>query len=61
MKADCECRYCKNGVNEYFCITCGYNFNECESFFYCNGLVFCPKCRPKKEKCDRDDAEKLKQ
>lgn len=56
MKNDCECFYCKNKVDEYFCIACGYNFNECESFFeYIEpkyriaslpGIQMCPKCHP---------------
>lgn len=44
MQDNCNCNYCKQNVNEYFCITCGYNFNECESKFKCEGFVFCPKC-----------------
>ena len=47
MKQDCECTYCKNQVNEYFCGICGYNFNECESFHEFDGMILCPKCHPK--------------
>jgi hypothetical protein len=49
MKQDCECSYCKNEVNEYFCIKCGYNFNECESFHKFDGITCCPKCHPKND------------
>ena len=44
MKQDCNCKYCKNKVDEYFCISCGYNFNECESNYKHDGVTFCPKC-----------------
>ncbi len=33
MKDNCQCDKCKNLVNEYFCMSCGHNYNECESFF----------------------------
>ncbi len=49
MKNDCECQYCKNGVNEYFCDSCGLNFNECESLHILNGMTFCPICHPKND------------
>ncbi len=49
MKSDCECSYCKNEVNEYFCVSCGYNFNECESFHKLNGVTYCPKCHPEED------------
>jgi hypothetical protein len=49
MRIDCNCYYCKGEVNEYFCISCGFNFNECESFLKFDGKTFCPKCCPKKE------------
>ncbi len=47
MKKDCQCQYCKNEVNEYFCIRCGFNYNECEVFHYFDGITLCPKCHPK--------------
>ena len=50
MKEECECSYCKNKVDEYFCIQCGYNFNECESFYKYDGIILCPKCHPYREK-----------
>jgi hypothetical protein len=46
MKAGCDCSYCKNKVDEYLCISCGYNFNECESFHKSKGMILCPKCHP---------------
>ena len=30
MKDNCNCRCCKNNVDEFICIECYYNFNECE-------------------------------
>ena len=50
MKQNCDCSYCKNNVNEYFCIQCGYNFNECESLFKYDEINPCPKCYPYREK-----------
>ncbi len=57
MNENCECRYCKAKVDEYFCWTCGYNFNKCETFFEGVekirgdlpkfGCALCPKCYPK--------------
>lgn len=47
MKKDCECSYCIKNVNDYFCISCGYNFNECEVIHKFNDLRICPKCHPK--------------
>ncbi len=46
MKENCECSYCKHGVNEYFCVKCFYNFNECEVFHFIDGATLCPKCHP---------------
>jgi hypothetical protein len=56
MKKDCECKYCQNQVNEYFCIYCGFNYNECESYFEYKektdgnlpvlGISLCPNCLP---------------
>lgn len=60
MKCDCTCQYCKLKVDEYFCSTCEYNFNECESFNKFDHFVFCPKCHPKKENldCNQEDLNK---
>ncbi len=54
MNKTCECPYCKNGVKELFCITCGHNYNSCESIYEANevyvcdfpiiGHPLCPKC-----------------
>lgn len=54
MRENCNCRYCKQKVNERFCTTCGYSYNSCEStyefipFTYGNlpefGSPLCPKC-----------------
>ncbi len=59
MKDNCDCQYCKNNVNEYFCITCKHNFNRCESFYELKentqlgrlqpGIQLCPKCHPLQE------------
>lgn len=46
MKKDCDCRFCKDKINEYFCSSCAYNFNECESFHAFDYIVLCPKCHP---------------
>ncbi len=55
MKPGCDCQYCKKGVDEYFCIICGVNFNSCESFFQLFelpgdlpilGIELCPTCHP---------------
>ncbi len=46
MKENCECEYCKQGINEFFCSTCLYNFNRCQSKAIYDGMSFCPKCRP---------------
>jgi hypothetical protein len=47
MKEDCRCSYCKAIVNEFFCISCKYNFNKCESFYETSeGAQLCPKCHP---------------
>lgn len=46
MKKDCECGYCKNEVDEYFCVSCFYNFNKCQSFHEYDGGTLCPKCHP---------------
>lgn len=56
MKENCNCKYCLNKVNEYFCINCSNNFNKCEcayEFFHKNygdlpemGMALCPKCHP---------------
>lgn len=55
MKKDCECSCCKNNVNEYFCVRCGFNFNRCEvhKWFHEStgdlpsfGIALCPKCHP---------------
>jgi hypothetical protein len=64
MNKDCPCSYCKANVNEYFCISCKYNFNECESFYefkentqlgmLAPGIQLCPKCHPKNSKKDND-------
>ncbi len=56
MKKDCECQYCKNNVNEYFCLACGHNFNECETLFEYRDPILdlpntlCPKCYDEKWK-----------
>ena len=47
MKENCGCRYCKEKVNEYFCVSCKYNFNECEVNYFYDGITLCPKCHPK--------------
>ncbi len=54
MNENCTCIYCSNKVNEQFCITCGYNYNSCESFYEAHekhvgdlpalGNSLCPKC-----------------
>ena len=54
MNETCECSYCKNGVKERFCVTCGYNYNSCESIYEAHELhvgdlptiayPLCPKC-----------------
>lgn len=49
MKENCECPYCKKNVNEYFCISCGHNFNECETFVFVDEVCLCPKCHPKEQ------------
>jgi len=50
MNRDCECQYCKNNVNEYFCSLCGHNFNECEAYFVFDEYVaLCPKCYLKEQ------------
>ena len=41
-----ECA-CKEESFEFFCSTCGLNFNKCQSFHEWNGIPFCPKCKPK--------------
>jgi hypothetical protein len=46
MRENCECSYCKEKVDEYCCISCGYNFNECESVKKSKECYFCPKCVP---------------
>ena len=46
MRENCECNYCKHKIDLYFCISCGYNFNECESAQRSDGLYVCPKCLP---------------
>ncbi len=56
MKDDCECRYCKAKMNEYFCC-CGNNFNVCEIHWEIVdtapgdlpvfGTPLCPKCHPR--------------
>jgi hypothetical protein len=47
MREDCQCPYCKEKVNEYFCSKCFYNFNECEVLHSFEGVQLCPKCHPK--------------
>jgi len=54
MKEDCDCSYCKEKVDEYFCISCLHNFNECESNFQFDGVTYCPKCVTK------EDVEKMR-
>jgi hypothetical protein len=44
MKENCECPYCKEKINKYFCLSCGYNFNECEVMVFLNQICLCPKC-----------------
>ena len=44
MKKECECQYCKGEVDEYFCFSCGLNFNECESFHKYDEITLCQKC-----------------
>ena len=51
MKKDCGCNSCKNQENEYFCFTCFYNFNECETFHKFDEIVLCPKCHPENTCC----------
>ncbi len=46
MREDCECSYCKEKVDEYVCISCGHNFNECESAQRSDKSWVCPKCAP---------------
>ena len=46
----CECG-CKQIGNEYFCGTCGHNFNsrDCSYALVQQGILaayFCPKCYP---------------
>jgi len=47
MREGCECSYCQENVNEYFCIKCGHNFNECEVFHKFERINLCPVCQPK--------------
>lgn len=54
MKTDCECRYCKAKIDEYFCSSCRHNFNKCESFHEFDGITLCPKCHPENEKLEID-------
>lgn len=58
MKENCDCKYCIYNVNEFFCLSCGNNFNSCESFFEFYdpldlidnlpsvGIQLCPLCYP---------------
>jgi hypothetical protein len=49
MRENCECHLCKAKIDEYFCILCGYNFNECEVHHTFDSIQLCPKCHPKDE------------
>ncbi len=54
MLENCNCIYCKENVNEYFCSSCFYNYNECESNYVYKdkemgnipsfGHPLCPRC-----------------
>lgn len=33
MTSNCTCSYCSNGVKEKFCLSCGNDFNDCESIY----------------------------
>lgn len=54
MNENCKCSYCSNKVNERFCVSCGYNYNSCESIYEVHemhpgdlptfGNPLCPKC-----------------
>lgn len=46
MNDECNCKYCLEKVNAYFCSKCFYNFNECESYYNFNGGHLCPLCHP---------------
>lgn len=59
MKKDCECQYCKGEVDEYFCPTCGLNFNECESF-NTDEDVLCPRCHPSYIPIENDEKNMIK-
>ena len=54
MKENCQCNYCKCKINEYFCLLCKYNFNECEVLHKFGGINLCPKCHPKKLKNENE-------
>lgn len=66
MKNNCNCSYCQEHVNVYFCGPCGYNFNPCEVVFEYFpdeeedlpkfGISLCPKCHPD---CDENKEQRL--
>lgn len=70
MNKDCKCSYCKNNVNERFCISCGYGFNSCESIYEVHklhygdlptiGIPLCPKCCGEDRKPETYPGFKLK-
>ena len=58
MREGCECSYCKANVNEYFCIKCGHNFNECQSFHEVEWVTLCPSCHPRDDCTYKEHIEK---
>lgn len=55
-------------VNVYFCSSCKYNFNKCETHFEFHeptedlptlGLAMCPKCHPKGSQIKYDDMVRI--
>ncbi len=59
MKEDCDCSFCKEKVDEYFCEKCGLNFNECEVRTFVEGIMLCPKCDPFWKKKEPHVTDKL--
>ncbi len=57
MKLDCDCSWCKNEINQYFCGKCRLNFNLCEAHHEAlmtgmkgtspQPVPLCPICNPK--------------
>jgi hypothetical protein len=58
MREKCNCLYCKEKIDEYFCSLCFHNFNLCEVEKVFDYMVLCPKCNKSEVNENKNEIER---